>query len=422
MPTFPSHWKLTKSNLIIIIACLVYLALSINSVLRGGDLEVYLDAAEKLLNKQNIYKPPFAKDLQYYYSPLFAMALIPFTGNFFITGMVWLLVSGFLLYRSWVLIAGYLDTSSLSKKETGIWILFILIFTFRFIMPNISMIQVTIFLLWAILESIHLIREDKPILGALLLAFAVNIKLMPLVALPYLLYRGYFKAFGYVLVATAGFLLLPSLLVGHDFNMFLLNEWWAVINPGNKDYMIETENSFQSIGGILSVFLTETEGELPYKRNFLNLPKDVVITLINISRLVVVAFTLYFLKSPFKKSVDKIFDLRALVYILMLVPLIFPRQQKYAFLFIFPVVAYLSYYCLLMWKHERTKPFKTYLILLLVVSIVFTPIIGSDIIGRLTFDLVHFYRILGMCTLLLIPFLIKADPTKLHELQLKHAE
>ena len=74
-----------KQKFLIIGIALIYIALSIVSALDGGDFDVYLDAAIKLNNGDNIYAPPFIKGLQYFYSPLFALVLIPFSWNFLIT-------------------------------------------------------------------------------------------------------------------------------------------------------------------------------------------------------------------------------------------------------------------------------------------------------------------------------------------------
>ena len=409
-----------KQKFLIIGIALIYIALSVGSALDGGDFDVYLDAAIKLNNGQNIYVPPFIKGLQYYYSPLFALVLIPFSWNFFITELTWLLLSGLMLYRSWSLIKSYFDLSVLSKKEIIIWTGISFFFIVRFLLYNISMIQITMFLLWAILESIALIKNNKTLKGSGLLAFAINVKLLPLVVVPYLLYRGYFKSVLYVILFSFVFLFLPALFIGWDFNSFLLKEWWLIINPANSEHLIEASTNSQSIVGTIPVYITEIEGALPYKRNLFNLSMQTVEIITNLIRLLLVLLALYFLKSPFKKSVSKISEIRAIGYLLMVVPLIFPHQQKYAFIFLFPMIAYLSYYCMVMRKYNRTKSFKVFLVLLLIISINYTPIIGSDIIGRFNYDLVHHYRLLGISTLLLIVAAVFANPKSIENIVKEH--
>lgn len=409
-----------KRKTIFILICFAYLALSIKSALNGGDFDVFLNAAIKLYNGQDIYSPPYIKGLQYFYSPLFALILIPFTGNFFVTELIWLLISGFMLYRIWILIKEYFDTSVLSSKDIFLWGIISFFFILRFLLYNIAMIQVTIFLLWAIMESLRLINNKQSISGAALLAFAINIKLMPLIVLPYLFYRSYNKELIYIVAFSFIFLFVPSVFIGHEFNTFLLTQWWSVINPANSEHMIEAGKNAQSLVGMIPVFITETQGDLPFKRNLLNLSIETTQLITNFFRLIFILFTLYFLKSPFKKNVDKYLEIRAIGYILMIVPLIFPHQQKYAFIFLFPMITYLCYYCIIMWKYNRNKWLKIYLFMLLIVSIIFSPFIGSDMIGRFYYDLIHHYRLLGIGTLLLIVFSVIAKPESIKKIIKEH--
>ncbi|MEM9916887.1 MAG: hypothetical protein AAF990_02255 [Bacteroidota bacterium] len=110
-----------KGQLFFLLLAVVYVILSINSIAYGGDFEVYLDAAERLQRKENIYTAPYFKGLQYYYSPLFAFVLIPFSSNWFISEFLWLLLSGLLFVRTCFLIRHYFDLSVLSRKEVVLW-------------------------------------------------------------------------------------------------------------------------------------------------------------------------------------------------------------------------------------------------------------------------------------------------------------
>lgn len=386
--------------------------MSVNSAIRGGDFDVYLDAAVKLSEGKNIYAPPFVKGLQYFYSPLFAMLLIPFSSNFFITELIWLFLSGWMIYRAFVLIQKYLNFELFSKKEFIWFVVISTFFTLRFLMYNVAMIQITVFLLWAILESIDLIKEKKIVLGALLLAFAINVKLLPLVVLPYLVYRGYIKASGLVIVFSALFLFIPALFIGIDSNSFLLHEWWGVINPTNKEHLVEAGAGSQTLVGMIPVFLTETHGDLDVKRNFLNLSMETAIQITSVVRLALVALTLYFLKMPFSKEVNRLSELRAVSYICLLIPLIFPHQQKYAFIFLYPMIMYLTYYCFLLYKNRWDKNAKIFTYSLVVIGFILSPFIGSDIIGKMNYDLIHHFRLLGIVALLLIVYSIISKPGK----------
>ncbi|MBL4710557.1 MAG: DUF2029 domain-containing protein [Flavobacteriales bacterium] len=392
---------------------LVFTILSVKSASNGGDFDVYLHAAEKIIQQQDIYAPPYFKDdLKYYYSPLFAAMLVPFTFNWFITQLLWLLMSGAMLYRSWVICKKYFDLKKITEKEQLIWSLIVLVFSIRFLLYNIAMVQMTMLMLWAILESLEFIKKDKYIIGGILLGLMTNIKLLPLVIIPYLLYRGYFKASFVTLISAVAFLFLPAVFVGNDYNNELLAGWWETINPSNSEHLIEADRNPQSLVGMVPVYLTETNGQLPQQRNFVNLSKELTFQITNASRLLLILITLYFLKAPFGKIQRNLAEFRALAYILLIIPMIFPHQQKYAFLFAIPAISYLVYYQMVNWKEQKTLTQKIGFAILCILLIAFTPLIGSDVIGRGNYDLFHHFRLLGISTLLLIPFLAVYRPSR----------
>lgn len=393
---------------------LIYTILSIKSASNGGDFDVYLHAAEKVIHQQDIYAPPYFKDdLKYYYSPLFAVLLVPFTFNWFITQLLWLLMSGAMLYRSWVICKKYFNLDRITPKEQLIWSLIVLGFSIRFLLYNIAMVQMTMLMLWAILESLELIKKDKYQLGGILLGLMTNIKLLPLVIIPYLLYRGYFKASFVTSISAVAFLFLPALFIGNDYNNELLSGWWETINPSNSEHQIEADRNPQSLVGMVPVYLTETNGQLPQQRNFVNLSKELTFQITNVSRLLLILITLYFLKAPLGKIQRNLTEFRALAYILLIIPMIFPHQQKYAFLFTIPAISYLIYFHVVTWKEKKSLNQKIGFGILCILLIAFTPIIGSDVIGRANYDLFHHFRMLGISTLLLIPFLMVYRPARI---------
>lgn len=394
-----------------------YILLSIIAASKGGDFDVFLEAATKLNNHQNIYAPPFIKpDLQYYYSPLFALLLIPFSNIGPAFELFWLLLSGYLLFRIYKCISAYLDLRVVNNGDNLLLFFISLFFMLRFILYNITMIQVTIFLLWAILESIELIQKNKYVIGSLLLAFAINIKLMPIVILPYLIYRKKFNTFLLVLSFSLIYLYLPAIFIGYDFNNFLLHEWWAVINPSNKEHLIEAGTKAQSLVGMIPVFLTETTGQLNISRNIISLNPEKAILITNVIRATLVILTVFFLKSPFIKNIDRLSEIRAIGYICLLTPMIFPHQQIYAFIFLYPICVYLTYYCIVLWRYDWNAKSKMYVFSLLTLSTILSPIIGSDVIGRRAYDLVHHFRLLGIVVLLLIIYAAISSPQKVKQI------
>ena len=341
-----SNFKWTSSNKLMAFFILVSVVLSYLSAKDGGDFDVYIEAAYKLYHGMNPYLPPYAKDgMGYSYSPFFIILLIPFTGNYFITEFMWCLLSCFLLYRSFKLFYQYLISEGLTSKEYKIWAWILLVLSYQFASNNLGMVQMTIFLLWAILESLKLTKNGQEVLGGLLLGAIINIKIMPLVMLGYLFYRGYLKAF-FVAIATAILLLFsPTIFWGFDYNLILLTDWWKIINPTNAEHLMETGIGTHSMVAFLPVFLTETVGELPYNRNIFNLDLDTAIRITHMAILGLISVSLLYFRSwPFTKEKDDIKSIWEISYFMLLIPLIIPHQQKYAFLLVIPMVAYVLFF------------------------------------------------------------------------------
>ena len=139
--------------------------------------------------------------------------LVPFTFNWFVTQFLWLLMSGAMLYRSWVICQKYFNLEKLTPKTKLVWSLIVLFFSIRFLLYNIAMVQMTMLMLWAILESLELIKKEKFILGGILLGLMINIKLLPFVILPYLLYRGYIKVSSVTAISVVGFVFCRQYLL-----------------------------------------------------------------------------------------------------------------------------------------------------------------------------------------------------------------
>lgn len=374
----------------------------------NGDFKVFLEAAKMISKGVNPYNQYIfiteENSLEYFYSPLWATILIPFSYlPHYVPNMIWLFVNAFFLYRIWILLQKYVDKESLSSKQLS-WILFLcIIVSIRFLLYNFELIQMTIFLLWGILESLRMMEDkSKLILGSLILALVINIKIMPVVLIPYLIYRGYFKAVSFTLLFSVLFLLLPALVIGIDFNSFLLSEWWQAINPTNAKHLIETEMGPHSLTALVPTLFTETQGELFYHRNIANLTLNESNMILNGIRLALIILTIYFLKwPPFKKSNSKTHQLIEISYLLLLIPIIFPHQQKYAFSLLIPAQFAIIYFLM---KHAKAnRNFKTSLILAtFILSFILMTLTTDGLIGRELNNITQHYKLITYGALILI--------------------
>lgn len=393
------------------------LILSYLAVQDGGDFDVYLEAAYKLSHGSNPYLPPYAKDgMGYSYSPFFIILLIPFTANFIVTEFFWCLLSFVMLYRSYLIFKTYLVENQLTESQNKVWVWTMLFLSYQFVSNNIGMVQLTIFLLWAILESVTLIRCGENWKGGLLLGAAINIKIMPIVMLGYLFYRGYFKGFLIALFTSILLLFSPSIFWGFDYNMILLQDWWHIINPNNVEHQIESGIGTHSMVAFLPVFLTETVGGLPYPRNIFDLDFKTAILITQIVTLALVSVSLFYLRSlPFTKESNLLKSIWEISFFILLIPLVMPHQQKYGFLLVMPMVGYLVYYFIKAWQFHKTSKIKIVFSLFCILMIVFSPIHGSSIIGWHAFKFSQHYRFITIVTLILIPISLYLHPEKLRK-------
>ncbi len=395
----------------------VVLVSSISTAFNGGDFDVFLEASRKLVAGENIYAPPFVRGLQYYYSVLFATLLIPFSHQVFWSEVGWALLSYGLLYRSARLFKNWLIPAQCPEKTQQTWALLSVLFALQSILYNIWLLQLTIFLLWCVLEAMNLVQKGKEGLAAGLLALAINIKMMPLLILPYLFYRGYFKCLIQTLVFFIALLYLPALFIGPDTNTFLMHEWWKIINPANKEHLFETGIGTHSLVAFLPVYLTETLGEMPYPRHLINLRPEVVEWVIQLTRMALLALSLLYLKwPPFKRTSDSLQLVWEISFFCLLIPLLMPHQQKYAFLFGLPLLSYLLYFFTVAYYSGVLPRYWVGVLVFAICLFFYSPLYGSDVIGTFLFRLTQHFRCLTWASLFLIPLSLCYSPSVLKSL------
>lgn len=329
------------------IALVIYLYIEADG---KGDFHIFLQASQGLLSGENIYEKTYNDGYHYFYSILFALIIYPL--NFLplhLAKFLWLSFNILLLYRLYQINKHLLPLFSLPEKLKKLFWILTFIFSFRLIHENLHVAQMSILLLYLCLEGILLITKKKVYSGTFLIALGINIKLLPIVILPYLLYRKYFKACGLIVLFYVCFFLLPIPIIGEQQFSVLIKTWGNLVNPLNSKHILDVEErSFHSLTTLLSTLFVENVPDtyaLPIKRNIANVSLEQLCKIILLVRLMFVAFTIYFLRSlPFKKSKSTLHQFWEISYLLAIIPLIFPHQQHYAFLFITPAFMYCLYY------------------------------------------------------------------------------
>jgi len=340
---------------------IIFLIILFESRGNGSDFNIFISASKDLLLKKNIYKIQYNDCYHYYYDVLFTLILVPFTYlPLSITKFFWLILNVFFVYRLWKIITEWLPISSFTKNNKIIFSVLSFILILSFLRDNFHLVQMTIFILYLSIEGLNFINKNKIIWGSFLLALGIDIKLLPLIFIPYLIYRNEWKSALYIIGFIILFLIIPGFIIGYDYNNFLLTERWHLINPLNQEHILDTaERSFHSLSTLLATLLVKNSGDLyalPLKRNIANISVEQLNIVINIVRCALLILTLYFLKTkPFKSTSNKLQKLYEISYIAIIIPLIFPHQQLYAFFFIFPATTYILFYIMYMFFNKETS-------------------------------------------------------------------
>lgn len=373
-----------------------------------GDFYIYLSATGDLIKGQNFYENKYVNGYHYFYSVLFALLLNPFYAlPFFWVKFCWLLLNVLLYFKLFQLLIKSKLLEVLNDKQRSLCIFLVFVFSLRFFLDNLHNSQITIIILWCSIYGLYLIANNKPISGSVILALGINIKLLPIVFLPYLIYRGYFKAFGFTVLFYFVYLFGPSLFIDHEYNMSLLKTWLGLINPSNQNHVLDVEErSFHGLSTLLSTLFVKDVPDiyaLTLKRNIADVSISTLSLILLSIRLLLVSFTLYFLKfKPFSKAKSVWQQCIEISYMLLLIPLIFPHQQHYAFMFTAPAFGIIIFYFISNYS-QISKNKKTTIIILLTVIYLCANL--KLLLGEFNKYYEH-YKILTYGALLLIPLLV----------------
>lgn len=397
---------------------IIAVALSIIYGLQNTDFNVYLDAATAIRNHLDIYTLLY-DGLQYYYSPLFAMILVPFTFlPVYVSSATWVFFSLCLVWLIWKHCAANFPGQRLTSRQYNTWLLLSLFYMFSFILYNIARAQLTIFLVFGSLISLWCFETKRNIRGGLLLALIINIKIMPVLLLPYLLYRNYIAGFLLTVAFTIVYFILPAVFIGYDYNLLLHTSWWHSVNPMNACHLAESHKLLHSLVSTIPVYLSDLGNELNMKVNFVNLSlQQAEWVCLGVRAFLVMLALVFFRTLPFTAPECRKRRYWEVSYLLLITPLVFPHQNKYSYFYVFPAFIYLVYFMIVIVQAHQLRKNMLTIAYLIVISLIYTPIIGRDILGNYFFDMLQIYRVLVISTVLIIPALLVCSPEKLQKLE-----
>jgi hypothetical protein len=264
------------------------------------------------------------------------------------------------------------------------------------------------------LEGLDRIRSRQVVLGALLIAIGIDMKLIPLVLLPYLIYRRAWKG---ALITTSWMLVLqmvPALVLGWQHHLDLLHARWDLINPSDPRHILdEEEPSFIALGALISSYFS-TEGGGPHTmdlpRNIAALTLQQIGILLLIGRAVFMALSLFFLRwPPFREARSPQHVWWEVSYLLLCTVLIFPHQRYYSVLLAAPACIWITFHTV-MRARSGVRHMKGWLALCVVVYL----LTNADLLLGEFAPVYKHYKLMSFMVIVLIGMLMWCTPGELN--------
>lgn len=356
----------------------------------GGmdDFDVFFKAGERLQNGENIFGPPHYYNLKYFYSVLFAsgMSLLQVMG-IAKAKLLWFILNTVLFIRIFHLLGKHVWKDF---PKTGILLFILLLITGKMVLVNYTYNQISVLILWTMLEAYVLMIRNRILSAVLVLCIGINIKVMPVVLAPlFILWSAdRFKTLVYGLLFLAAGLFLPALWLGWDYNMMLMGEWWNTLNPVSEIHVMQTyEYGFTDISSLVTKYLSAEPVYLEPDIHIADLSMKTLFLITNFIRLALLLpalWLVYKVREPILGVSGRFIAASAFM---ALIPLCFPHQREYSFMFFIPL---LSVHLLMLFS-ERHKLYSLVFVLLVLFS---GMLAWEDLVGRGNMDMFRNYRLI----------------------------
>lgn len=358
----------------------------------GGfdDFNVFYHAGKRLLNGENIYGEPHHYNLKYFYSVLFAAWMSSMQGIGIVAAKwVWFTVNFILLFRTLFILKGLIPEGT--KGRLLIFFVLMLIMS-KIILINYVSNQITIVILWTVLEAYVQLKNGRTFLAAAIICLGINIKILPVVVVPYMIFvsterwRFLFAGVGFLLLYTFS----PALLFGWNYNWILLGEWAKTLNPVSDIHVMQTyEYGILDISSLITKFLSDEPVYLEPKLNIASWSKAQLFLLTNAVRVLCLSGAVYLVIKVRKPIAGVSHHVIVLAAFMALAPLCFPHQREYSYLFYSPL------WLVIMIISLSLKQWTTWLTF--AVLVLFSGLLTwVDFVGRDMVDVFNFYRIITM--------------------------
>ena len=288
----------------------------------------------------NPYEQVYHQWYHYYYDLLFLGIIYPLTVvPVGLAKFLWILCLEGAMIRSWMLMERWLPARDEAKSafwERSVWFLA----SANLWLINFHLHQLTPLLLWLMLEAA---QETKRRWRGAVVGLGIALKVLPIAALPMWFLRGEWVKLRNAVIAFGLALAVPFLWTESNRALDLLESRWALLNPSNEEHVFDVdEESFHSVTTwvpTLTSVNARGDNTRPWRRHVVDLPVAQVHLLTRAVQLLLLLAVLAFLTArPWRPPASPVYEWAGLFAV---IPLVFPHQQIYSFLFAFPAITWL---------------------------------------------------------------------------------
>ena len=187
----------------------------------------------------------------------------------------------------------------------------VLVFSLRPMLGDLHHGNNNLVILFLVVATLYAWRKGYDVLAGLVLALAISYKVTPALFVPYFLYKRSWRTVGATCLGIGVFLvILPSLIIGTQFNGECLAMWWhRMLSPYVSDGVASPQEVNQSMVGVLTRLLTETgtgagRYEVHLDVNLVAWPAKTVGILIKVLSLGFVGLLAFFCRTPAERRTD----------------------------------------------------------------------------------------------------------------------
>ncbi len=382
---------------------------------KTGDFTGYALVGNLVMKGDFIYNQPNINT----WPPFFSLVCVPIAildnFNYYFVRFIWLVGSTISLYYILSIIVqlslnrkltifplkreNILTENTISVLHWAIMVPFIIIF--KYILDNLSNIQINIYMMLMALGAIYYYNKKHPGIAALILAFSISLKVYTIFLLLYFVIKREYKLVGYTVLFVVIFAALPILVYGYDQTITYYSFWYEHNIAVFADVGHKNQSYFSLIRGLLMHESPGMSGPLQ-QEIYINIFDLSLEKVKRLSYLILAPIGLYVMYL-FREKLTKRNGLKAfLEYALILnaIPLLSPLAWKAYFIFLWPSFI-MSYLFIFVFKNQLKKSTHLLLKIDFFLAIVLTVFSSEIFVGPHFSDILEVYSSIAIGSIII---------------------